>query len=77
MFRLIVLMLGRLRMSVDEAIEVYPKISKEVISQPKWTTGEGRFSATKLEQAIKEIIQIKLGDANAMLMDDRVDACKV
>jgi hypothetical protein len=56
MLRLIALMLGRLRMSVDDAIAAYAKLAKEVFSDIKPKGHEGRFKTSKLENAIKQIV---------------------
>ena len=74
--RLIVLMLGRLRMTVDDAIEAYQQLAREVFSDPKRTTGDGKFKATVLEKVFKGIVESKTGDAGTSLLDDSV-TCKV
>ncbi|KAJ7887698.1 hypothetical protein B0H13DRAFT_1888741 [Mycena leptocephala] len=51
--RLIALMLGRLRMSVKDAVKAYGELSKEVFSDVKSQGSDGRFKASKLEKAIK------------------------
>ncbi|KAJ7872434.1 hypothetical protein B0H13DRAFT_2553410 [Mycena leptocephala] len=50
---LIALMLGRLRMSVKDAVKAYGELSKEVFSDVKSQGSDGRFKASKLEKAIK------------------------
>ncbi|KAJ7828316.1 acyl transferase/acyl hydrolase/lysophospholipase, partial [Mycena leptocephala] len=54
--RLIALMLGRLRMSVKDAVKAYGELSKEVFSDVKSQGSDGRFKASKLEKAIKGIV---------------------
>jgi hypothetical protein len=54
--RLIALMLGRLRLSVDDAIGHYSQFAKHVFSEKKWKGQDGTFKATKLEEAIKTIV---------------------
>jgi hypothetical protein len=54
--RLIALMLGRLRLSVDDAIGHYSQFAKHVFSEKKWKGQDGTFKATKLENAIKKIV---------------------
>jgi hypothetical protein len=63
-------MLGRLQMSVPEAIERYGMLALNVFSNHK-ISGHGRSKASKLEQAIKEIVQAKTGDPEALMMDPR------
>ncbi|KAL5635601.1 hypothetical protein ACGC1H_004414 [Rhizoctonia solani] len=53
---LIAIMLGRLRMSVSDAIEAYVKLSDRIFSQYKHRWQEGKFKASLLEGAIKEIV---------------------
>jgi len=66
---IIALMLGRLRMDVDIAIEQYNRLVEEVFSQPKrW--GNEKFKATKLEEVIKSIIAKMTGDSEAPLLED-------
>jgi hypothetical protein len=63
-------MLGRLQMSVPEAIEHYGMLALKVFSNTKMG-GHGRFKASKMEQVIKEIVQAKTGDPEALMMDPR------
>jgi hypothetical protein len=73
-------MLGRLRMSVDKAIEAYGTFASQVFSererQPFWK--DGMFKASDLEKAIQAIIQESTGDPNARMFDPRPssEVCK-
>jgi hypothetical protein len=67
--RIIALMIGRLRMSTNECIDAYLKISKTVFGQPQGFTHREKFSPEALKQAIKNIVKRKTGDKNAFLMD--------
>ena len=75
--RIIALMLGRLRMSVDDAIKCYENLSKKIFSDMKWV-GDGKYKATRLQNAIKDIVKEKVGDPEAPLFDDgsRSRVCK-
>ncbi|CUA75834.1 Phospholipase A I [Rhizoctonia solani] len=53
---LIAIMLGKLRMSVTEAIEAYARLSGDIFSKKKWFWKEGRYSARALEKAINTIV---------------------
>jgi hypothetical protein len=64
-------MLGRLQMSVSEAIGHYGTLTHRVFSATKLIGGDGKFSASKLEEVIKEIVQEKTGDPDAVMMDPR------
>lgn len=61
LFRLIALLLGRLRLSVPEAIDKYRQLARQVFSDKKHFVKDGKFKASKLENAIKEVIEWKLG----------------
>ncbi|KAJ7789137.1 acyl transferase/acyl hydrolase/lysophospholipase [Mycena olivaceomarginata] len=76
---LITLMLGRLRMSVEDAKKAYGQISKEVFSDIKSKGSNGRFKASKLEKAIKQIVGAHSDsqDPQERMRDTRVDACKI
>lgn len=60
-------MLGRLRMSVEDALHKYAELSKEVFSESK-RFGDGKFKASKLEAAMKTVI------AAQRAASDNVDA---
>ena len=69
-------------MSVEEAVEKYQYLVKEVFSKPKaklMAFGDGKFSASNLEKVLKEIIRFKLGDENTKLMvsDNNQTTCKM
>lgn len=53
---LIAIMLGRLRMSVPEAIAQYAHLAESVFSDTKFKCQEGTFKANKLESAIKDVV---------------------
>lgn len=53
---LIAIMLGRLQMSVDQVLDEYTVLSKDVFGELKATLN-GRFKATNLENAIRGMIQ--------------------
>jgi hypothetical protein len=48
-------------MSVPEAIEQYSVLAKTVFSDKKAKGKDGTFKASKLEQAIKDVVGSKLG----------------
>jgi hypothetical protein len=75
--RLIAIMLGRLRLSVDKAIEAYGRFASHVFSDKKQFWKDGMFKALKLEDAVKAIIQESIGDPNTRMLDMRSnDVCK-
>jgi patatin-like phospholipase/acyl hydrolase len=75
--RIIALMLGRLQMSVAEAITSYGTLAERVFSSTK-RIGDGKFRASELEKVIKENVKEKLGHPDALMMDPRPEGevCK-
>ncbi|KAH9215100.1 acyl transferase/acyl hydrolase/lysophospholipase, partial [Leptodontidium sp. 2 PMI_412] len=61
---IIAIMLGRLRMSVEECRSEYIRLGKQVFSNPRILPNESMFDASKLEAAIKDTIRRKLGQGN-------------
>lgn len=72
--RLIALLLGRLRMDIDEAIQTYTSLITTVFSQPS-ASGSSVFDRQVLEEQLKNIIQGVTNNADEILMDDE-SACK-
>ena len=78
--RLIALMLGRLRLTVDEAISQYGLFAQHVFSEKKWKGQDGTFKARKLEETVKRIVK-SYGiekSADERMMDSRPEeqVCK-
>ena len=81
--RLIAIMLGRLKMTVDECIDAYADLSNRVFRKSHHRVNlrdgsiQGRFDSLELERATKEII-VKFGfDENELLRDIPDATCKV
>ncbi|OBT71251.1 hypothetical protein VF21_09480 [Pseudogymnoascus sp. 05NY08] len=75
---LIAILLGRLRLSVPEAIDTYRALAKQVFSEKKAPGKDGTFKASNLEKAIRDTIESKLGKGHAddkMFMTDTM-SCK-
>ncbi|CAE6521937.1 unnamed protein product [Rhizoctonia solani] len=53
---LIAIMLGRLRMSVSDAIKAYVSLSEGIFSEQKHKWQDGKFKASLLEKYIKQIV---------------------
>lgn len=66
-------MLGRLRMSVDNAIEHYDVLAKKVFSDGKKYIGYGKFKATALENFIKGIVKDETGNPDSKMIDPSSD----
>ena len=62
-------MLGRLRMSVDTAINAYNSLAQQVFSDQKRWPGAGMFKATKFEEVIKSVVQDITGDPEEPLLE--------
>jgi hypothetical protein len=72
-------MLGRLQISVEQAIEFYGKLVKNVFSERKIFGSNGSaFKLSKLKKALMEIVGHATGNENELMMDKRADAdsCK-
>ena len=67
--RIIALLLGRLRMDVDTAIDYYNNLVQQVFSASKPWPGDGRFKATKLEEVIKSAVGSVTGDPEEPLLE--------
>lgn len=80
--RLIAIMLGRLRMAVDECIDAYVSLSDRIFQKQRHRVTikgqvQGRFDSDELERAIKEIV-VRQGLTEDALLKDAPDAkCKV
>ena len=55
LYRLIALLLGRLRLSVPEAIDKYRLLAKQVFSDKKSRGKDGCFRASSLERLFKTL----------------------
>ncbi|KAL0258036.1 hypothetical protein SLS55_007207 [Diplodia seriata] len=73
---LIAIMLGRLRMSVDECLDAYRKFMSDVfdhgllVKAKNYTVEKGLYSAKTLEKIIRDLIRERLGTDDAILNDE-------
>ncbi|KII90267.1 hypothetical protein PLICRDRAFT_138833, partial [Plicaturopsis crispa FD-325 SS-3] len=79
---LIALMLGKLRLTIDEAITCYNELIEKVFSSVKLRNASGSIlKATKLEEALKDIVKrySKNQDADTLMIDPEAEdeLCKV
>ena len=73
---IIALMLGRLRMSVDECIDAYINLSKEVFDERTlFAGGSAQYTASALEEKMKDIIRLKTGYEDAKMKDPLKKKC--
>lgn len=87
MNRIIAIMLGRLRMTLDECESYYSLLSETIftpVHNPanpvrvyKFLNARGKFSSTPLEDCIKSTIRSKQLSEQTLLKDPDGDACKV
>jgi hypothetical protein len=76
-------MLGRLQMSIDECIKDYEVVMKKVFPAGTWKkwnfiTGGEFYDEKPLENAIREIVNRKLKDPDAVLLEkDESNPCKM
>lgn len=79
--RLIAIMLGRLRMSVDQAIQCYTMLAERIFSETKHKWQDGRFKSSNLERVIKRMVQdhTERQDEDSRMLDTRPDGhnCRV
>ncbi|KAE9377601.1 hypothetical protein N431DRAFT_541303 [Stipitochalara longipes BDJ] len=82
---LIAIMLGRLRMTIPECIEIFKHISKSVFGDnpgmfrrvAKQMAGKPFFNAQALEKAIKELLTARGIDPDALFKESDDPKCKV
>ncbi len=85
--RIIAIMLGRLRMSLDECQAAYTLLSETIFTPVhnsadpkrlyKYLKASGKFEHAPLENSIKSAIWSKQLHEDALLKDKDLDACKV
>ncbi|KAF3936314.1 hypothetical protein ABW19_dt0208754 [Dactylella cylindrospora] len=75
---LIAIMLGRLGMTVQDAIDAYDSLAQLVFHEKKLRGQDGAFKASNLEKAIKSIVGKFDHDEEALMIDDksRIKGCK-
>ena len=79
---LIAIMLGRLRMTVDECISAYTSLSDKVFEKKRLRVKfkgklQGRFDTAELERAVKQILVNRGYDEDELLKDSPDAPCKV
>ena len=66
---LIAILLGRLRLSAADAIKAYEELAGQVFSQRKAKGKDGTFKASKLEKAVKSVVEKALGRVGAKMYE--------
>jgi len=79
-YRHIALMLGRLRVSTEDALNAYAQLAGYVFKEKKLPGKDGVFKASRLEEAIKKIVRQygEHGNPDEEMLDARSDSgvCK-
>ncbi|KIJ39617.1 hypothetical protein M422DRAFT_174944, partial [Sphaerobolus stellatus SS14] len=73
---IIALMLGRLRMSINDAIDCYDRITKTVF-KATLVGRDGKFKHKVLEKVIKDVVKNQVGTDEERMLDTRHNACKI
>ncbi|KAH8587243.1 hypothetical protein B0O99DRAFT_747744 [Bisporella sp. PMI_857] len=79
---LIAIMLGRLKMSIDDCIDAYLSLSDRIFQKKRHCVTvkgniQGRFDSEELVQAVKEVVAAQKLKEDALLKDLSDNACKV
>lgn len=88
MFRLIAIMLGCLRMTVDEALEAYKTLSPEIFKKKWWTQSQAGkytgaelrrywFEGKNLENAVQKLLRDRRLDPDLKLLELEASDCRV
>lgn len=74
--RLVAILLGRLRMSMTDAIDVFTRFSTTIFGekQPRWRGS--KYSAKTFENVIKSVVKSKLGAEGTKMRDLEEHNCK-
>jgi len=80
-YRLIAILLGRLRLTTEQALAEYADLAGDVfgVRKSRWVPHDGCFSATRLTAAIKHVVQKYGADGNPdeLMRDTRTEGvCK-
>ncbi|CAE6427005.1 unnamed protein product [Rhizoctonia solani] len=65
---IIAILLGRLELQIEDAIEAYQQIVKDTFSERK-LSGEGAFKTTNLENTITRVVEQYTGRTDTLMMD--------
>ncbi|KAL3426622.1 phosphorylase superfamily protein [Phlyctema vagabunda] len=79
---LIAVMLGRLKMSIEDSINAYLSLSDRVFQKKRHRVTikgniQGRFDSEELARAVKEVVTAQTLNEDALLKDVSDNACKV
>lgn len=69
-------MLGRLQMSVEDAIKTYISFTKDVFTKKKLGATDSIFKAAQFEKTMKSIVKSVTGNAESLMMDQGSLPCR-
>ncbi|KAG9669537.1 FabD/lysophospholipase-like protein, partial [Aureobasidium melanogenum] len=71
---IIAIMLGRLRMGINDCIDTYRNLGREIFEkrQPFHFLGQNKYDCTKLERTIKDVVQRHSGNTDALIADSNI-----
>ncbi|KIJ39564.1 hypothetical protein M422DRAFT_174934, partial [Sphaerobolus stellatus SS14] len=72
---IIALMLGRLRMSINDVIDCYDQLTKTLFKATQ-VGRDGKFNHKVLEKVIKDVVKHQVGTDEERMLDTRDNACK-
>lgn len=78
--RLIAIMLGRLRMTIEETAQAYEMLSQRIFVKKgiiSRISKRGRFDPELFASIIKAVVKEKTDDIHTKLIDTRENACKM
>lgn len=81
-------MLGRLRMTIEEAIEAYKQLSPEIFQKKWWTQNQPMkyfgselqrywFEGKHLKEAVRKLLTTRALDPDLKLLEADVPSCRV
>jgi hypothetical protein len=75
---IIAVLLGRMRLSVDDCLTLYSELAEEVFGKKRFGEGalQARFDAEKLKQVVIQTLERCGLNKDEFMFDDREDACK-
>lgn len=77
--RLVAILLGRLKLTIEEAIACSLEVLRTVFARQKWYPSGGAFSASELEQVLSRMVEKYSGRPDARMIEphDTAQECKV
>lgn len=74
--RISAVMLGRLRMSIDDTIRQYIRLASDIFCEQNAIRGSGMSNEARLEEGLRNIVQETTGNADEMMMEEKPQQAK-